>query len=141
MNCIFWTTGLARALVGSAALALAACGGSSTPPPPPAPVTQTISAAAGGTINGPGGVVLTIAPDALAADTAITIAIDDTGAPPLPAALTPLAVPMISLTPHGTTFSVPVTLSVPVPAGQELVVVKTNERRDGWEALVPVRIR
>ena len=63
---------------------LVACGGGgggSTAPPPDTSVTQTISAANGGTIDGPSGVTLKIPPGALAADTAITIAIDDAGAP------------------------------------------------------------
>ena len=129
-------------LVAAVAITIAACGGGGggdQPPPPPPSVTQMVSAVNGGTINGPGGTILTIPPGALAVDTALTIALDDAGAPALPSALTPLAMPMISLTPHGTTFGVPVTMSVPVPAGQEVAVFKTNERRDGWQALVPVR--
>jgi alpha-tubulin suppressor-like RCC1 family protein len=125
-----------------AVLVCAACGGSGggAPPPPPATsVTQTIDAATGGTINGPGGIVLTIPPDALAADTAITIAQDDSGAPPVPDVLGPLDGPMIALLPHGTTFSVPVTLSMPAAATPELQIYKTNEQRDGWQALVPVQ--
>lgn len=108
-------------------------------PQPSNSVTVTISAANGGTVNGPGGLVLEIPPDALAVDTALTIAIDDAGAPPLPAGLTAGA-PLIALLPHGTTFSVPVRLSVPVPAGAGAVdvppVLKTTPNRDGWEALV-----
>ena len=123
-----------------AVLVLAACGGGgSSQPPPTTSVTQTINAAAGGTINGPDGVTLTIPPAALAADTAITIALDATGAPPLPDVLAPLDRPLIALLPHGTTFSAPVTLSMPAAATPELRVYKTNAQRDGWQALVPVQ--
>jgi alpha-tubulin suppressor-like RCC1 family protein len=132
---------LLRWLAAAAALALAACGGGGNPPPPPVTsVTQTISAASGGTINGPGGVTLTIPPAALAADTAITIAIDDTGAPALPPALTPLASPLIALLPHGTTFGVPVTLSLPATVGQQELLATTNEQGDGWESLVSTQV-
>ena len=134
---------IATACLWTAALVtLAACGGGgggNPPPPPPTSVTQMIPAASGGTINGPGGTILTIPPGALATDTTITIAQDDTGAPPLPSALTPLAEPMIALLPHGTTFGLPVTLSVPAPASPEVYVFKTNAQRDGWEPLVSVQ--
>jgi alpha-tubulin suppressor-like RCC1 family protein len=119
---------------------LAACGGSGDggmSQATPSAVTQTVGAA-GGTINGPNGVMLTIPPGALAADTQITIAVDASGAPPLPAGAQTIGA-MYSLTPHGTTFGLPVTLSVPfdaalVPAGQQPVLLKT--RGDGWTQLV-----
>ncbi len=124
------------------ALPLAGCGGDgggASAPAQPSSVTVTISAANGGTINGPGGVVLEIPPEALAVDTNLTVAIDDAGAPALPAGLTPEA-PLIALLPHGLTFSVPVRLSVPVPAGAAASdlppVLKTTPGREGWEALV-----
>lgn len=108
---------------------------SGTTTPPPTSVTQTISAASGGIISGPGGVTLEIPPGALASDTAITIALDANGAPPVPDALTPLA-PMVALLPHGTTFGVPVRLSLPLPAGAATAeIATTNAQGDGWEAL------
>jgi alpha-tubulin suppressor-like RCC1 family protein len=123
------------------ALALAGCGGGGSgggAAPPATSVTQTVGAA-GGTIVGPGGVTLTIPPDALATDTALTIALDDAGAPPLPAGL-PVVGATIALLPHGTTFSVPVTLTLAldpaqVPAGATVTLLKTNEARDAWTAL------
>ncbi|MEO8524428.1 MAG: hypothetical protein ABI460_06890 [Caldimonas sp.] len=121
-----------------AVIALAGCGGGGSggsSPPAVTSVTRTIVAAVGGTIDGPGGTTLTIPPNALAADTAITIALDATGAPALPAVLTPADLPMIALLPHGTTFGVPVTLSLPLPAGAAPVVAKTNPERDGWEVV------
>jgi len=135
---------LTRVISAAALAALAACdgGGDNPQTQTAAPVTQMISAAAGGTINGPNGVTLSIPPGALPADTEITIAIDSEGAPPLPTlpdgATT--AGPMLSLTPHGTTFSVPVTVMLPidpaqVPAGETPIVLKTNKDRDGWEQI------
>lgn len=126
--------------------ALAGCGsggGSSAPPPPPAdtPVTQMISAATGGTINGPGGLTLEIPAGALSADTAITVALDGSGAPAAPAGFTSRVGPVVALTPHGLRFAAPVRLSLPVPASatSDLVLLKTNEGREGWRSL-PVSI-
>ncbi|WP_341889830.1 hypothetical protein [Variovorax sp. YR752] len=122
---------------------LAGCGGGGGSSGAPAgSVTRTIGAA-GGTIAGPGGVTLTVPAGALAADTALTIAIDDAGAPPLPGGL-PLQGETVALLPHGTSFSVPVTLSMTLPAGSvepgdELVLLKTTAARDGWEVLVTER--
>jgi len=140
------------AAYGGVLALLAACGGGSEggalPPPPasvPAPptsVTQTIGSQ-GGTIAGPNGIVLTVPADALAVDTSITIAVDAAGAPPLPSGSRLLA-PLVSLTPHGTSFGVPVTLSVPfdptqLPSGQHAFLIKTNPRGDGWQQLVTER--
>src|SRR5690606_21541066 len=92
---------------------------------------------------GPGGVTLAVPAGALADDTALTIAIDDAGAPALPGSL-PLQGETIALLPHGTSFSVPVTLSMTLPAGSvapggDLVLLKTTAARDGWEVLVTER--
>jgi alpha-tubulin suppressor-like RCC1 family protein len=121
---------------------LAGCGGGGSSGTPTNSVTRTIGVD-GGTIAGPGGVTLTVPAGALAADTALTIAIDDAGAPPLPGSL-PLQGETIALLPHGMNFSVPVTLSMTMPAGSvapndELVLLKTSAARDGWEALVTER--
>ena len=96
-----------------------------------------IVAATGGTINGPGGVTLSIPPDALAADTSITITLDGTGAPSLPAGIT-AGGPMISLAPSGTTFARPLLLSLPVdpaiyPANVTPNFIHTNQAGNGWE--------
>ncbi len=122
---------------------LAGCGGGGGSSGTPAKsVTRTIGAA-GGTIAGPGGVTLTVPAGALAADTALTIALDDAGAPPLPGSL-PVRGETIALLPHGTSFSAPVTLSMTLPAGSvaptdELVLLKTTAAREGWEVLVTER--
>lgn len=131
-------------LAGLGLALLAGCGGGDGGPSaaPAASVTRTLGAA-GGTIAGPGGVTLNVPPGALAADTALTIAIDDEGAPALPGSL-PLQGEAIALLPHGTSFSVPVTLSMDLPAGSvapgdEPVLLKTNTARDGWDVLVTER--
>ncbi len=136
-----------RTIVVASALALAACGGGGKKPntaaPPatlPAPVTQTIGVA-GGTIVGPDGVTLTILGGALETDTEITIAAID--AATVPAPLPPGVATVgrgISLTPHGTTFGLPVTLSIPFTpaafaAGETPIVMKTNGQ-GGWQQLV-----
>src|SRR5262245_29930606 len=71
----------AMALLWLAAL-LSACGGSddNTPATPPSEAIAVIGAA-GGTLDGPDGTRVVIPPGALAADTTITIARRDTGAP------------------------------------------------------------
>lgn len=138
-------------LIGALLLAvLAGCGGgngdsSGTPqpqPPPPAPVTQTVGAA-GGMISGPNGVTVAIPPDALVSDTQITIAIDAAGAPLLPPVGQGIG-PIVSITPHGTTFGVPITVSMPfdptlLPTGEPVTLIKTNARGDAWQQLVTER--
>ncbi|MGD9831233.1 MAG: hypothetical protein AB7U92_00630 [Piscinibacter sp.] len=120
---------------------VAACGGSggggAAPAPAPTSVTRTVSAAAGGTVDGPGGTQLVIPPGALAADTDITIAVDDRGLPAVPAGAS-LASPMLSITPHDLVFARPVTLSVPVPADAgagPFTLLKTNAGQQGWRTL------
>jgi len=135
---------LRRSLVTIVLLALAwlvsACGGAVGGGTAPAStsVTRSISASAGGTVDGPGGSQLVIPPGALAADTDITIAIDDRGLPALPAGAA-LAAPMLSITPHDLVFARPVTLSVPVPADAgagPFTLLKTNTGQQGWRTLV-----
>lgn len=137
---------LARRLLAVLALCtLAACGGGGggqAGPDPQTRVTQRIGSA-GGTINGPGGVQLTIPPDALAADVDITIELSDAGAPVVPTGVD-VSGPMLALLPHGTSFSVPVTLSVAVDPAQfgpneTPRLLKTNAARDAWESLVVER--
>lgn len=132
-----------RSTTGIVTLALAwlvaACGGSGGGGTAPAPtsVTRSIGAAAGGTVDGPGGAQLVIPPGALAADTDITIAVDDRGLPALPAGAS-LAAPMLSITPHDLVFARPVTLSVPLPAGAgagPFTLLKTNTGQQAWRTL------
>jgi alpha-tubulin suppressor-like RCC1 family protein len=119
---------IAMALVGG-------CGGSSDSPPP-VPVTPTIGAA-GGTVSGPNGAQVVLPANALSRPTAIVVAQDAAGAPPLPAGQADAGA-IYSLTPHGTTFAQPVALTVPfdaskVPAGVTPVLLKTNAARTAWE--------
>ena len=81
----------------------------------------TVIGPAGGTVIGPNGASVVIPPGALATNTTITIAQTSAGSPPLPGGFTSFG-PMFAFTPHGTTFAVPVTMTLPfdpasVPAG------------------------
>ena len=102
------------------------CGGGDT-----SPSTQgVVIGPAGGTAAGANGAKVVVPPSALTADTLIAIERSSAGAPALPAGLSPLG-PMFALTPHGTTFAVPVTLTLPfdpasAPAGARLALYKTN---------------
>ena len=134
MNINTWAT---WTRIGFLSLALAACGGGGGDgdAPPPPPVTATIGAA-GGTVTGPSGAQVVVPAGALAQDTAITIALSSAGAPPLPAGLTAFGA-MFAFTPHGTTFTVPVTITLPfdlksVPAGSTPLLFKTNAQNQ-WE--------
>jgi uncharacterized delta-60 repeat protein len=115
-------------------LAIAACGGGgddeSSPAPPPPPPPPSGIGAAGGTVTGPNGSSVQIPAGALATSTAINVAQGSAGMPPLPAGFTAIG-QMFLFTPHGTTFAVPVTVTLPfdpatVPAGRTPVLLKTN---------------
>ena len=127
-------------LVGAALLlSLAACGGgggdSAAPPPAPQSASALIGAA-GGTLSGPNGATVVIPPGALATDTTIAIEQTQAGSPPLPGGFS-VSGSMFALTPHGTTFAAPVTVSLPfdaasVPAGSTPALYKTNAQNQ-WE--------
>ena len=123
-------------------LTLAACGGGGgggedggdagggTPP------ASTGVGAAGGTVSGPNGAKVVIPPGALAVATPIVIEQSSAGAPPLPAGFTASG-PIFAFTPHGTTFVLPATVTLPfdptqVPAGATPALYKTNAR-NLWE--------
>ena len=125
------------------ALLLAACGGGDDAPAPapvPAPATTPAPSgigAAGGTVTGPNGAQVVVPPNALTSNVPIAVAQSSTGAPPLPATRT-AAGEVFALTPHGTTFAVPATISVPfnpasVPTGRSPALWKTNAAQTGWE--------
>jgi uncharacterized delta-60 repeat protein len=119
-------------------LTLAACGGGGgdgggTPP------AGTVVGAAGGTVLGPNGAKVEIPPGALAADTTIAIEATTAGSPALPGAFSALG-QMFALTPHGTTFAVPVTVTLPfdpasMPAGRAAALFKTNAQNQ-WEPVI-----
>lgn len=113
--------------------ALAACGGGDSQESTPG---TGLIGAAGGTVTGTGGAKVIVASGALAQDTTISVAQSSTGAPPLPAGVTAFG-PMFAFTPHGTTFAVPVTITLPfdlksVPAGSMPALFKTNAQNQ-WE--------
>ena len=107
-------------------------------PPPP---TSGIGPA-GGTVNGPNGTKVVIPPGALAVNTPIEIAQIGASAIPLPSGLTPVGA-TFAFTPHGTTFAVPVTVTLPfdpasVPAGTLPQFIKTNAQNQWQQISNPV---
>ncbi len=125
-----WLLGAAFAWVSG----LAACGGSDAPQPMIGP--------AGGTVAGPAGAQVVVPAGALAQATAVAVASSSTGSPALPAGLAVVG-DLFAFTPHGTTFTSAVTVSVPydagrVPAGATPVLYKTNAS-GGWDAIVGAR--
>lgn len=119
-------------------LALAACGGGGgdggTPPiqnPPP----QGIGSA-GGTVTGPGGAQVVVPANALAQTTSVAVAQSSAGSPALPSGFTSFSA-VYELTPHGTTFAQPVSVTIPfdpaqLPAGAVPALFKTDAQ-GGWE--------
>lgn len=92
--------------------------------------TSGLVGAAGGTVLGPDGAKVVIPPGALTTDTAIHVDRSSASATALPAGLSAIG-EMFAFTPHGTSFLVPVTLTVPfdparVHAGVTLGLYKTN---------------
>jgi hypothetical protein len=124
-------------------LCVSACGGSDDPapaavPPPPPPPPSGIGAA-GGTVTGPNGSTIVVPANALTQNTAIAIAAASAGAPALPANTQP-AGEIYAFTPHGTSFAVPATVTVPfdsarVPTGRSVSLIKTNAAQTAWEAV------
>ena len=124
------------------AFGLAACGGGgggdqsgAAASQPTQPVPSGIGAA-GGTVLGPNGSKVEIPRNALAVVTQIAVDQTAANAPPLPAGLTPIG-QMFAFTPHGTTFAVPVTITLPfdpgaVPGGRTPALFKTNAQNQ-WE--------
>lgn len=115
------------------AVALAACGGGGG--------DDTSGAATlgpfGGTVGQAGGAQVEVPAGALTQNTAIAVAQASAGAPALPAGVTAFG-PMVAFTPHGTTFAVPVTITVPfdaaaVPAGTRVALYKTTAGETAWE--------
>lgn len=95
---------------------------------------------AGGTVSEASGARVVVPAGALSTTVQIGVAQTAAGAPALPAGLT-LAGPVYAFTPHGTTFAVPTTITVPfdpasVPAGTPLALYKTDATQSTW-AIVP----
>jgi uncharacterized delta-60 repeat protein len=123
---------------------LAGCGGGDDAQPAPPPVVVppppgTPIGAAGGTVSGPAGVSVVIPATALATEVRIQIEQTSTGAPALPAGVTASG-QMFALTPHGTSFASPITVTLPfnpalVPAGAVPAVYKTTNNQTQWEEI------
>lgn len=117
------------------ALWLAACGGGDDADPQgTGPVTIGVD---GGSVVA-AGVKIVIPPGAMAGETTVRVAKDSTGAPTLPQWVQP-AGDMLAITPHGSVFSEPVTVRLPVPgvtlqANQKLFIAKAQPGGE-WEVL------
>jgi alpha-tubulin suppressor-like RCC1 family protein len=120
---------------------LAGCGADGdgvAPAVAPAVPAAVVVGPAGGTVTGPDGVRLDVPEGALASDTTLQIVATDAGSSlPLPAGVQ-VGPRMYALLPHGTVFSVPVTLTVPREAGEgdDVSLLKTNGDGSAWEQLV-----
>jgi hypothetical protein len=127
--------------------ALAGCGGgdggdapppAAPAPPPVVPTPPPVIGANGGTITETSGATVTFPAGALRSDTTFRVAIDSTGAPPIPAGLT-AAGNMYVITPHGGDFADAVQVSIPAPSvtlqpNQQLKLAKAQP--DGqWQLL------
>jgi uncharacterized delta-60 repeat protein len=122
-------------------LTLAACGGGggNDGGGGGAPPVAAVIGAAGGTVSGPNGAKVVIPPGALATDTTIAVEQTSAGAPAFPAGFSAFG-QMFAFTPHGITFAVPVTVTLPfdaaaVPAGVAPALYKTNAQNQ-WEEVV-----
>lgn len=112
-------------------LILAACGGGDGGAPP----LQGIGPA-GGTVTGSGGAQVVVPPNALAQTTNIAVEPSSAGAPALPSGFSSYGA-MFAFTPHGTSFAVPATVTVPfdpaqVSAGAVPALFKTDAQGN-WE--------
>jgi alpha-tubulin suppressor-like RCC1 family protein len=99
---------------------LAACGGGGTGDAGPVepeqrPAGQAVLGTAGGRVLGVDGASVEVPAGALRADAAVSIARDNTGAPPLPSRFVPVS-STFAVTPHGQTFRQPVTVRIPYDA-------------------------
>jgi uncharacterized delta-60 repeat protein len=137
-----------RLIITTLLLTLAACGGGgdedpAPQPPAPPPPAGTIGAA-GGTVTGPNGAKVEIPAGALATNVEIRIEQTSVGAPALPGNVTG-AGQIFALTPHGTTFATPVTITLPfdpatVPAGARVKIFKTDAALTQWAEVVGATI-
>lgn len=127
----------------AALLGLAGCGGGGGDATPAATATTASVAtigAAGGVVTESSGAGVTVPAGALSTDTPIGVAQSSAGAPAMPAGLQAFG-PMVAFTPHGTSFAVPATITVPfdpssVPAGTMPTLYKTNAAMTAWEPVI-----
>lgn len=97
--------------------------------PPSAPAAATIGPA-GGTARAGDGAEVTVPAGALSGDVPVEVRADATGAPAVPRGVAFWG-PVYAFTPHGTSFAMPVTVTVPfdparVPAGVQPVLYKAD---------------
>lgn len=127
-------------LLAAAYLLLSACGGGSGSASSGGGTTGGAQApigigSSGGTVNGPNGAKIVVPAGALSQTTNIAIAQSSAGAPALPAGLTAIG-EVFALTPHGTQFAIPVTITVPFNSsatnGATPLLYKTNAQGT-WE--------
>ena len=109
-----------------------------TPASPPTPAPPPVIGASGGTVTESTGATVTFPAGAVTDDTTFRIAVDSSGAPPIPAGLTS-AGSMYVITPHGGDFQQPVEVNIPVPGvtllpTQELKLAKAPPNGQ-WEIL------
>ena len=137
-----WTRLRDGAVVWGLVATLAACGGGggeAQPPAPPPPVAAApVIGVAGGTVNEPGGATVVVPAGALETATTIRVAMDSTGAPPLPAGLAAAGNTFV-VTPHGGDFAQPVEVRIPAPnvsllPNQQLKLAKAQPG-GAWEVL------
>lgn len=119
-------------------LLLPACGGGGGGDGGNTPQSGTVIGSAGGTVNGPNGARVAIPAGALVTETTINIAQIAAGTTPLPVGFS-VSGQMFAFTPHGTTFAVPVTMTLPfnpasIPAGTTPQFYKTNAQFQ-WEQI------
>ena len=111
------TNGMRVLAVVALVAALAACGGGNGSEPaavPPPVAAAPVIGAAGGSTSEASGATVTVPAGALASDTTIRVAIDSSGAPPLPAGLLAAGNTYV-ITPHGGEFAQSVEVRIPVP--------------------------
>ncbi len=102
------------------AFGLAGCGGggnsdSGSGLPEQRPAGTALLGSAGGQVRGVDGASVEVPAGALRGDATVSIARDDTGAPPLPSRFVP-ASSTFAVTPHGQNFGRPVTVRIPFDA-------------------------
>src|SRR5688572_3475055 len=127
-----------------ATVSLTACGGGGgsdgggnpgSPPGGGTPPPSSGIGSAGGTVTGPNGSSVVVPAGALSTNISISVEQSSQGAPPLPAGMTS-AGEMFALTPHGTQFAAPVTITIPYDSsatnGATPVLYKTNAQNQ-WE--------
>lgn len=140
-----WRMALAVSAV-AAVLGLAGCsssngsGGGAGPAPPPPPPAATGIGPAGGTVTGSNGATMVVPAGALSQTVNLQITEIAASSASVPAGVQPASA-IYALTPHGTTFAAPVTVTVPfdasrVPAGRTLQALKTTDTaRTQWALL------